>query len=178
MNKVKVALTFISIIIVAVPLTGIIYLHRHNLFGLVVPPEVNGLIDGSFAQTQFEYPMPVGEPNYDPETKTVKFSFSFTNPLRNDISIREMSGVIKCKEHGIILGDVSLEEPIQIPSGGTSIIHAFGTWTEQAFDHFETYHSGSEDRYINVSFDNLTVDIAGIKVQVDSQDIGWIELPK
>lgn len=40
MDKVKIALTILSIAIVIGPLVGVAYVYRDNLLGLVVPPKL------------------------------------------------------------------------------------------------------------------------------------------
>ena len=179
MDKVKIALTILSIVIIVGPIAGVVYVYRDNLLGLVVPPEVKGLMNGSFTESQFQPPMPVGQPQYNPETKTFTFSFKFTNPLQNEISIDDISAGIKCKDHNVFLGNVSISKPIKIAPGETAIINASGSWTQEALNHFQAQHSGPEDDDINVAFENLNVDLAGIKVQMDElADAGWVPLPR
>lgn len=57
-------------------------------------------------------------------------------------------------------------------------INASGCWTQEALDHFKTYHSGPEDDDINVAFQNLNVDVAGVQVHMDElPDAGWVMMP-
>ena len=45
-------------------------------------------------------------------------------------------------------------------------------------DYFKAYHSGPEDDDINVSFENLNVNVAGIQMHMDElADAGWVPLP-
>ena len=46
MDKVKIALTMLSILIVIGPLAGVAYVYRDNLLGLVVPPQIKSLVSG------------------------------------------------------------------------------------------------------------------------------------
>jgi hypothetical protein len=179
MDKVNLAFTILSIAIIVGPIAGVIYIYRDNLLGLVLPPEVKSLTNGDLAESKFQPPMPAGEPQYDPETKTFTFSFKFTNPLQNEISINQISADVKCKDHNVHLGNVSINEPIKIGPGETVVINASGSWTQEALNHFKAQHCGPEDDDINVAFENLNVDLAGIKVHMDElPDAGWVPLPR
>ncbi len=179
MNKVKLALTLLSLLIVVVPLVTTLFLYRNNLLGLVITPEINSLVSGSLAQTQFQPPVPAGKPQYDPDNKTVTFSFTFTNPLKTDLSINELSTDIKCEEHNIVLGHATLEKPLSIKPSESAIVDAAGTMASATLDHFRAFHSDPQQDYVNVSFVNLKVDIGGIQLQLDElKNVGSIPLPR
>ena len=178
MDKVHLALTLLSIVIIVVPIVGVAYAYRSNLMGLVLPPELKSLASGNYSTSRFQPPMPVGQPTYDPATKTFTFSFNFTNPLQNTISVENISTEVFCKDHGVFLGNITLDDPMTIAPDQTIIINASGSWAQAALDHFKTYHSGSEDDDINVSFQDLNVNIAGVQVHMDKlDDAGWVPLP-
>ncbi len=179
MDKVQLALTILSIVIVVVPVVGVVYVYRDNLVGLVVPPQIQGLTSGNYTASQFKPPMPAGQPTYDPVTKTFTFSFNFTNPLQNTISVESISAEVVCKQHGVFLGNVSINQPITIGSGESVVMNASGCWTQEALDHFKAYHSGPEDDDINVAFENLNINVAGVQVHMDElPDAGWVPLPR
>ena len=103
MDKVKIALTILSIVIVIGPLAGIAYVYRDNLLGLVVPPQIKSMISGgdstgSQSQPQFQPPQLVGQPQYNAQTGAVSVSFNFTNPLTNKISIDKLSAEVQSEE--------------------------------------------------------------------------------
>ena len=176
MNKLKIILTILSISITVLPIAGAVLAYRDNLIGLVMPPEVISITDGSITNSsQFQPPMPVGEPQYNPETKTATFTFNFTNPLNSPMTINTLEAGIKCGEHGFLLGNASIDKPLTLNPGESAVITAFGKLSDDAINHFKTQHAG--DNYVNVDFSNLNVDIAGIKVQVDEQEIGNIPIP-
>ncbi len=177
MDKVGVVLTLITILIVVGPLFGVVYLYRSNLSGLVLTPEIKRLTSGNYSQSQFQPPMPVGEPQYDPQTNRFSFAFNFTNPLQNMVSLEDLTAGLKCIDHNVHLGDVSISEPLTIAPGETVTINAGGTWTQEALNHFAAQHSGPEDDDIHVAFEDLNVNLAGIKVHLDDLDVGWIALP-
>ena len=47
MEKVKIALTLLSIAIVVGPLAGMAFIFRDNLAGLVFLPEINSIVNGA-----------------------------------------------------------------------------------------------------------------------------------
>ncbi len=178
MDRVEVALTLLSIIIVVAPLSGIVYAYRDNLLGLVVPPEVRGLTRGDFTQSPFQPPMLEGKPQYNLETGQFTFCFRFTNPLENEISIDDISARLRCADHDVLLGDISIGKPIRIGVGESVIISASGSWTQEALKHFYEKHSGPEDDDIHVVFEDLNVEVAGIKLHMDRfVDGDWVPLP-
>ena len=135
------------------------------------------LASGAISESQFR-PVPAGQPQFDPATGVYTFSFKFTNPLDNEISVDRISADVHCKDHGLALGSVSIKQPMTIQPGETVTIDASGMWTQQALDHFSVYHSGPEDDDINVSFRDLNVDLAGIQIQLgELPDAGWVMLP-
>jgi hypothetical protein len=175
MDKVKIALTVLSIVIIVGPIASVVFAYRDNLLGLVVPPEVNSLVNGNFTGSQFQPPMPVGEPQYNPETRTFTFPFNFTNPLKNEISIDQLSAKVKCKDNNALLGNISINEPIKIGPGETAIINATGSLSQDAINQLKAQYSGSSN--INVAFENLDVVVGGVKVHLDELDAGSIPLP-
>ena len=184
MDKVKIALTVLTIAIMVGPLAVMVYIYRDNLLGLVLPPQVSNLVNmnnntnSTALASNFHPPMPVGQPKYNPENRTYTFAFNFTNPLESNISVDSMSAGVICKQHNVFLGNVSLDSPLRIAPNETAIIDISGGWTEEALNHFKTYHSGPEDDDINVGLENLNVEVAGIQVSLDKlPDIGWVPLP-
>ena len=179
MDKVHVALTILSIIILAGPLLGIMYVYRDNIAGLVFTPEIRNLSSGDFSSSQFQRPVPAGDPQYDPASGQYTFSFKFTNPLQNEISVDRITADVYCKDHDVELGSASIDQPMKIAPGETVVLNACGTWTPQALNHFRDYHNGPEDDDINISFKDLNVDLAGIRIHMaELEDAGWVMLPK
>lgn len=99
MDKVHLALTILSIAIIVGPIVGVVYAYRGNLVGLALPPELKSLASGNYSASRFQPPMRAGQPTYDPVAKTFTFSFKFTNPLQNTISVENISANVICKDH-------------------------------------------------------------------------------
>jgi len=56
MDKVKTALTLVSIAIIVGPIAGAVFLYRDNLLGLVVPPQVKSLLKAIPVVRSFNHP--------------------------------------------------------------------------------------------------------------------------
>jgi hypothetical protein len=178
MDKLHLALTVISIVIIAVPIVSVVYIYRENLPGLVLPPELKSIASGNYSTSRFQPPLPAGQPTYDPATNMFTFSFKFTNPLQNMISVENISTEVFCKDHDVFLGNVTIDDPMTIAPDQTIIINASGSWAQAALNHFKSYHCGLEDDDINVSFQDLNVNVAGVRVHMDKlDDAGWVPLP-
>ena len=174
MDKVKIALTVLSIVIIVGPIAGVVFAYRDNLLGLVVPPQVKSLMSGNSTGSQFQPPTPVGEPQYNPETGAFTLSFNFTNPLTNQVSIDKLSAEVT-SEDGVSLGNISISQPIQITPGETSTINVSGNLNQQAISQLEAQNPGVNG--INVSLENLNVDVAGITVHMDQvNNVGQLQL--
>jgi len=181
MDKVKIALTVLSILIVIGPLAGAAFVYRDNLVGLVVPPQVKSLVSGgdstgSQSQPEFQPPQLVGQPQYNAQTGAFTVSFNFTNPLTNEVSIDKLSAEVQSEEGGASLGNISLSQPIQITPGETSIINVSGVLSQAAISQFEAQNPGVNG--INISLANLNVDVAGVTVHMDQvNNVGQLQLP-
>ena len=180
MDKVKIALTMLSILIVIGPLAGVAYVYRDNLLGLVIPPQVKSLVSGgnsagSQSQPQFQTPQLVGQPQYNAQTGAVTVSFNFTNPLTNQISIDQLSAEV-ISEDGVSLGNISINQQIQMTPGETSTINVSGILNQNAISQFEAQNPGVSG--INISLANLNVDVAGVNVHMDQvNNVGQLQLP-
>ena len=180
MDKVKLALTVLSILIVIVPLAGAAFVYRDNLLGLVLPPQIKSLISGggstgSQSQPDFQPPQPVGQPQYNPQTGALTISFNVTNPLSNQISVNNLSAQVQSQD-GASLGSISLNQPVQIAPRETSTINVPGVLSQNAISQFEAQNPGATS--INLSLANLNVNFAGVTVQKDQvNNVGQLQLP-
>jgi hypothetical protein len=167
MNKVKLLLSILTIVIVVVPLVGALLANQGNLMGLIVPPEANDIIDTLSSGGSSDTPMlePVGEPQYDVAARTVTMTFNFTNPLPINVTINSMSGNVECVAHGFPLGNVSLANPVSVAKGETKPLTLLGTWTEEAIPHFQNKHAGEE--MVDARLVGFTVDVQGLQIQMD-----------
>lgn len=172
-DKVKIALTILSILIVVAPLAGVAYVYRNNPLGIVLPPQFQDLLGGvgsngsqsssqlSQSISNFQMPQAIGQPQYDPATGAFSYPFNFTNPLTSSISINQFSAEV-VGENNTPLGNVSIQ-PLSIAPGASGIINVAGTLSQSAVNQLEAeYQSGS----LNVSLENVTVNFGGINIQI------------
>jgi hypothetical protein len=178
MDKIRLVLTIITIVIVVVPLVGTVLANQGNLLGLVFPSELNDLADdliGGDDGPGLEPPTMVGEPEYDEATGTFSVSFQFKNSFPLDITIKSLSGNIECVEHGFPLGNASLSEPVDIPAGETGTLTVMGKWTDAAKSHCQNEHMDEE--FVDVVLAGFAVDISGIQIELDEGDMGQMQVP-
>ncbi len=193
MKKLKIFLTLLSVAIIVLPLAFEVLLYRDNLLGLIVPPEIANMINGAtnngggsslvnsnsngtnLVNSRFELPQPVGEPQYNPETKTLSFTFNCTNPLQTPITVNSLEAGVVSNDDGVFLGNVSIDKPLTLEPGQTMNISALDVLSDDAINYFETNCTGQSS--INVDLVNLNVNMAGITVQLGTQNIGDIPIP-
>ena len=167
MDKIRLALTLITIVIVVVPIVGILLAHQDNLLGLFVTPELVETAEDLFGgdgEVGLEPPTMVGEPEYDVATHTFSMTFQFKNSFPMDITIKSLSANIECTEHRFPLGNAHLSEAVSIGRGKTGTLTVVGAWTEAAITHCGNLHGDEE--LVDVVFVDFAVDISGIQIQM------------
>jgi hypothetical protein len=180
MQVVGVLLVILSVSLVAAPVGAVVILYRDDLTGLVVPPEIKGVLngDGSFILND-EVKAIDGysdDPNQilnnlvtptfvdaqvDESSKTFTVRVNVTNPLNYDLTLNELSTDVQSIQ-GQTLAYVNVEHPYTITSGQSTIIEVRGSWT-QAGDSFITDHWS--DQSITIALANIVVDVNGVKVE-------------
>ena len=183
MDKVKLALTILSIAIIIVPLALEVYTYKDNLEGLVLPPQIQNLMNGSSngassgvqssvspSLPNFQIPQPVGQPQYNPTTGALSYPFNFTNPLSTQLSFSQLSAQV-ATEDGTPIGNVSIPQAITIAPGANSIITAVGNLNPAMVNQLAAqYQSGT----LNIALNNVNVVVGGINVHIDHIDAGSI----
>ena len=174
MDKIRLILTLVTIAIVVVPIVGMLLAYQDNLLGLFVPPEITELADDfmggdSESGSGIEAPSVVGDPEYNAATRTFSITFEFKNSFPLAVTIKSLTGNIKCDEHAYNLGVASLSEPVSIDSGETGTLTVLGTWTEEAVDHFETAHGDEE--LVDVVLVDLAVNFSGIQLEMNQSQM-------
>jgi hypothetical protein len=195
MNKLKIFLMLLSVVIIVVPIAFEVILYRDNLQGLIIPPEITNIANGNnssndsnpispisndsnisnLVNSGFQLPQPVGEPQYNPETKTLTFTFNYTNPLQTPLAVDNLQATIVSHDDGAFLGNVSLDKPLNLQPGQNMNITAHDVLSDEAINYFRTNFTNQNST--NVDFVNLNVTVGGITVKVDRQNIGDISIP-
>ena len=189
MKKVKIFLTLLTIAIVVAPIAVEVLLYHDNLFGLIVPAQITDIINDegggtsigngngldSLLNSQFEMPQPVGEPQYDPATKTVAYTFSFTNPLPTAVEVDDVRAGIVSHNDGFFIGNMTIDEPLKLDPGQTANITALLILSDDAITYLQT--KSETQSSINIDLTDLNVNLAGLQVQLDKQNVGDFDIP-
>ena len=186
MDRVKFALTILSIMIIVVPLVVEVYVYKDNLEGLVLPPQIKDLMNGGNSKSSgsstdpqssassslpnFQMPQPVGQPQYDPATGAFSYPFNFTNPLSTQLSLTQLSAQV-VTEDGTPIGNISIPQTISIAPGANAIIAVVGNLnTEEVNQLAAQYQSGN----LNIALNNVNVVVGGVSIHMDHIDAGSI----
>jgi hypothetical protein len=173
LNKVKIALTLLSIGIIVGPLAGIMYVYRDNLVGLVFPPQVQSLLSGGGSSgsqgsqlsqdlSDFKLSQSGEQLQYNPSTGVISYPFNFTNPLNTPISFDQMSAEV-VSGNNVSLGTLSIQ-PTTIAPGANEIINATGNLSQSAISQL-AQNSGATN--LNIGLENVNVDVGGVKVHIN-----------
>ncbi len=179
MNKVRLALTLITVAITVGPILGVVLAYQNNLPGLIIPDKVDQLMQqlGNTNPSNIIQPGQTGTPDvqFDPSSRTFTATVPFKNPLPVDTTIDALSGPIECDEHHYNLGSVSLKNPVSVKAGETASVTVQGTWTEAAVSHFQTAHQG--EKSVKVSLAGASVTLGGMTIKIsETMSIGEIPL--
>jgi hypothetical protein len=183
MDKLKIALTILSIAIMLVPIAVELLVYRDNLSGLVLPPQFESLLNGADSNptsdgTQasqllpdFQLPQPVGQPKYDQQTGAFVYPFNFTNPLDTEISLDKLTADI-CSKDNTTLGTISIDQPININPGESAIINAEGILSQDTINQLSAQYSSYAN--LDIALENVDVTIGGVSIHIDHIDAGSI----
>jgi len=184
MNKVKLFLTILTILIAVVPLTTQVILYRENPVDLIIPPTIADLLSGgtddlatadavNFAGMSFSLPTLIDDPILF-QNGTIKLVYQFTNPLDGKITINSMDADIVCIDHNFTIGNVFIE-PATLEPNQTIELNVIGILTPQAVEHITKYHK--DQNSIDTQFKNYSVDLTGIKITLPYRKLGPIQIP-
>jgi hypothetical protein len=157
-------LILINVGAIAAPVTAVAVVYSSNPLEMVIPPQVEQIVNSTINTGESVQPPQYISSTFDPSTKTITASFSFTNPYNLNMKIKMVSADVKCAADDFMLGNASLVTPVQLDAGATAVINIIFTWTQEAEDYLNTMHSGETN--LDVRLVNLGVDVSGITVQV------------
>jgi len=191
MNKVKIALTLLTVAIIVGPFAYVVIANSSNLIGLVLPPQFSNL-GQSLAQnsgqypsssssnpinitgSNFQVPQVVGTPQYNPATGDFNVAINATNPLTNEISVEQLSVQIQSKDNNGLIGNISIPQQINIQPGESSIINVEGYIPQDLYNQINNQTTGNID-INNILLKNLDVTVGGVKVHIDQVDPSSIQ---
>jgi len=188
MRKLKIILTLITIAISVIPTAYVVFSYRDNLEALIIPPQITDIVNGETPNINgsitdnsggvfnpdFDLPQPTGEVQYNPQTNTVTLGFTFTNPLSTPITVDKINSGIVTHDDSVFLGNLTTDQPIKLEAQQTGEITANAKLTDQALNYIKTQNQSA----LNVDLVDLDVEVGGITVHVDRQNIGNIEIPQ
>jgi hypothetical protein len=171
-DKVRLFLVLLTIGIVVGPIVGVVYIYRDNLSGLVITPELRRLLVGysenyilpGLTDAPIEPPQYNGS-QYDPVSRTLNFSFSFTNPFDVGLMLQSMSSNVSCTLHGFHLGEATLVSPVSLGPNETVLIPLSVTLTQDAANHLATEHAEADT--ISVDLTDIRLNVGGIILDLD-----------
>jgi hypothetical protein len=189
LNKLKWGLRSITICCILIPLLFTALTYQTNLVGLIVPPEIQDLLqNGGSGQgdqggsgmdsiatllgidmENFTAPQIVQEPTFNNETGEMTMVFNFTNPMtENDLAINSMS-VDVTDSNGNVLMTVNLDQAVIIAAGQTGNLPISGQLTEQAMAMLQSQGGDMENfDFSSLTFSNFNADIGGIVIHLDN----------
>jgi hypothetical protein len=181
MQLIGIVLLLVSMGLVVAPIGAVVVIYRDDLTGLVIPPEIRGVMngdtgfilndnvgsvdggDGSNANSIFDSfvtPTFVGA-TIDQSAKTFNVRVNVTNPLNYDLTLNTLSVEVLSPD-GQELASINIGNPYTMPSGESTIVQVNGAWT-QAGENYIIAHSS--DSSITIALANMVVDVNGIKVE-------------
>lgn len=167
MQALGLVLVLINIGVIVGPVAAAVIVYSDNLPALVVPPQVNQLINETAELgSQIQLPQLVNY-TYNQTAKTVTVIFNFTNPLNLNVTVNALSANVVCNEHNFNLGHVGITNPVELNKDTPAYITAVFSWTTEAENHFLTNHATKST--ISISLENIIVDISGITVEAPSR---------
>jgi hypothetical protein len=173
MDKLRFSLLLLSIAIIVFPLAATVALYSGNFVELVLPVELQNLLSGNYSEF-FTPPTLQSVSEFDLAQQTVTFTFSFTNPLPNPITMKNITSFVECAEHTFTLGNLVLPQSVIIEAHQTANIEATYHFTPEGILHILAAHLGQND--LGIVFADLDVELAGATIHVDKAVAGSIPL--
>ena len=167
MQLLGLILLLINVGSISAPLAGVVIIHHQDLTELVIPPEVENIVEvTSNAATSFEFPQFI-DATWNEETFTCSITFQFTNTFDFNLTLNQVAADIACTLHNYPLGHASLQNQVHLEPQTTQIITILFTYTQEAEEHFVTEHT--EEQTVNVTLSNLVLDVSGINIETPEQ---------
>ena len=192
MQPLSVVLALISIGCIVGPIGGAIAMYRDNLTQLVVPPQINNLINNNNSPeninnnnsnpTDNNNNVNIGSGNFgvgennggfitptfvssqiNTQARTFTVTVNFTNNFNYDLTLNALTATVESSQDNYQLGTISLSAPVTILSGQTSLITVSGIWTQDAENYVQNNFAGASS--INVNLANIAIDVNGIVIQ-------------
>jgi hypothetical protein len=173
MNILGALLAILNIVTILGPIAGVAILYQSNLQEMVIPPQIQEIIDGGngnlddsgaglFSGATFQLPQFVSA-TADTAARSVTIFLNFTNPFNYDLNLNSITADIICQEHNFTLGHAALLQPTVLNANITSDLAIVCQWTLDSENHFLTAHSGASGVDVNVI--GLTINVNDITIR-------------
>jgi len=196
MHALSVVLLLISIGTIVGPIGAVAIIYRDNLVQLVVPPQINNLINGNNNVMQDNgnnnnnndngnngnnnsggggliNPVFVGAQIIS-EARAFTVTVNVTNSFSYDLTLNSINATVESSQDNYQLGTISLTTPVTILANQTSAVTVSGAWTQDAENYVLNNSGGATS--IDVNLVNTTVDVNGIVIQ-ETQPINVGNIP-
>ena len=137
--------------------------------------EVKGMLTGLFEKPSEEM-WEVQNLTFD--GTTIRATARIKSPFKVQVKITDVSGDMSCKEHGVHLTHVQMEEEeVEVQPRGATTFALVGAVTQEGVQHLIDVHGGAgptDPSFENVEF---TLELYGvsIKVSVEGREEEWEE---
>jgi len=192
MQVLSVVLVLISIGCIVGPIGDVVLMYRNNLPGLVIPPQINNLMNGNKNNNQgndnnnninnynnsnynnsdnnnnnngnngFITPTFVSS-QINNAAKTFTVTVNVTNSFGYDLTLNSMNATVESSTDNYQLGTITLTSPVTIIAGQIALVTVSGMWTQDAVNYVQNNFSGATS--INVNLADISIDVNGIVVQ-------------
>jgi hypothetical protein len=174
MNKAKLALTVVSILIIALPFTFLLITYQNNLLDTVITPEIKDALGNGASNQDKLMPKPIGA-TYNTQTSSISFQFNFTNPLSTKLTVNKITADIIAMDDNELIAHLSLKTPKVILPHQTVVMQVSGPLESGVAAYFVNYFV-SGHRSVHVVLSNLDFEAGGVSVHTDQLDAGTIPL--
>lgn len=197
MQIVGVLLTLLSVVLVVAPVGAVVVIYQDDLTQLVIPPEINEIINGDSTSflvnddysVEGNYSINGGDDSFlnelivptfvsatiDNDANTFTVIADITNNVRYNFTLDTLSTEVRTTSDHYNLVTINLSQPVVLVSGETSRVTIVGSWTQNAEDYFIQNYAGATT--ISVELINTSIAVNGINVDYpDVITIGEIPL--
>lgn len=157
---IRLLLVLILVCIIVVPLGFTLYSYRNNMLGLIVPSNLNELVNTSELNADMNA---LSNENvglhYDNSSLSFSLAVNFTNPFATNLTLDSLSAKMTDHEDGFPLGQISTSGPICIGCNETKLISVSATVTSDAIEHMATVQT------LDVDLSDFTIAVQGVVFQ-------------
>jgi hypothetical protein len=189
MQIIGVVLLLVSVGLFVGPVGAVVIIYRDDLGALVVPPEIQGALDGDTSfilNDNVNYGSGGDDPNsvlnnlvtptfvsatVDEASNSFSVKVNVTNPLNYDLTLNTLSMEVQTPDSQQI-ATINIGNPITIVSGESAIVQVDGTWT-QVGENYVLAHQ--QDPSITIGLANIVIDVNGIRVE--RSDLFTVTIP-